>query len=472
MRERAKEIAKKLMKCETIHIISHIDADGITSASIAYQALTRVDKEVTFEFIKQLESDEIDRLKENSHEMIWFTDLGSGQLHSLTDIHCVITDHHEPQGTAGPPEGSQRGNILNYCKPTALELNPHRSGIDGATELSGAGTTYLVARELGDNFDLSKLAVIGAVGDLQASREGKLIGKNREILHEAIDHGFVDIRKDASFYGLESRPLQKLLQYASDPQLPGLSNDGMACMDFLTELNISLKEDDRWRKWYQLSKEEKKNILSAIGKRLLQHGYPPSYVDSLVAEVYTFPDEEWGGMVHEAKEFSTLLNSCGRYNKGEIGLKICLGDRDEYYKKALNLLRGHRQVLVDCLKVVKDIGIEQMDKLQYFHGGDRIPDTIIGTVVGMVLGSGDVDYNLPMLGFVESTEKEGLKVSSRGTKGMVDRGLDLSVVMSKCSKKVGGEGGGHNIAAGAFIPEGCEDDFLSLANNMIKKQLG
>ncbi len=472
MEERAKEIAKKLLKCKKVHIVSHIDADGITSASIAYRALKRAGKEVSYQFIKQLEGDEIERFREENHEMIWFTDLGSGQLDSLTGIDCVITDHHEPRGNAGIPSGMHRGNILSYCNNTILELNPHRYGLDGSTELSGAGATYLVARELGDNKDLSKLAIIGAVGDLQASREGRLVGKNREILAEATDSGYIDARKDASFYGLESRPLQKLLQYASDPPLPGLSGDGTACMDFLTELNIPLKENDRWRMWYQLSKEEKRNILSAVGKRMLRYGYPPSYVESLVGEVYTFPDEEWGGMVHEAKEFSTLLNSCGRYRKGDIGLEICLGDRDEYYKKAMNLLRGHRQVLVDCMKVVKDTGIEKMENLQYFHGEDRIPDTVIGTVVGMMLGSGEVDNSLPMLGFVESVEKEGLKVSSRGTKEMIDKGLDLSVVMSECSKKLGGEGGGHNIAAGAFIPEGSEDEFLALADKMIKRQFG
>ncbi len=471
LKKQIKNIVQKLKKSQKVHIVSHIDADGITSASIAYKALERAGNEVSVEFIKQLESDKISSLRDAEHELIWFTDFGSGQLEALNGIDCIITDHHEPQGTAGMPTGVQRGNILSYANSTVLELNPHRYGINGATELSGAGTTYLVAREMGDNKDLSKLAVVGAVGDLQTVRDGKLIGKNREILQDGTDGRYIECRKETTLYGLESRPIPKVLQYASDPVLPGLTGDGTACTNFLTDLNIPLKEDGDWRKWYQLSQGEKKKILSAVGKRMLEHGYPPSYVESLVGEVYTFPGEDKGSMVHEAKEFSTLLNSCGRYKKGEIGLKICLGDRDEYYNKAMQLLQGHRQVLVDCMKYVEGVGITRMDNLQYFHGGDRIPDTVLGTVVGMVLGSGNVDRDMPMLGFTESGEKEGLKVSSRGTKQLTDAGLDLSIVMSNCSKQLGGEGGGHNIAAGAFIPEGTEEEFLSLADEIIKKQL-
>ncbi len=471
LKERINEIIRKLEGSRKVHIVSHIDADGITAAGIAYESLKRTGKKVSVEFIKQLERSKILSLRSAGHDLIWFTDFGSGQLNSLNGIDCVITDHHEPQGSAGMPTGAHRGNILNYGNTTVLELNPHRYGINGATELSGAGTTYLVAREMGENKDLSKLAVIGAVGDLQTAKDGKLIGKNREILEDGIEEGCIRCRKETTLYGTESRPVHKVLQYASDPVLPGLTGDGTSCLNFLTDLDIPLKEEGEWRKWYQLGQGEKRKILSAVGKKMLDHGYPPSYVESLIGEVYTFPGEETGSMVHEAKEFSTLLNSCGRYNKGEIGLEICLGDREEYYKKAMQLLQGHRQVLVDCMKYVESMGITRMDNLQYFHGGDRIPDTVLGTVVGMVLGSGNVDRDVPMLGFTESGEKEGLKVSSRGTKQLTDAGLDLSMVMSECSKKLGGEGGGHNIAAGAFIPEGTEEEFLSLAEEMIKKQL-
>ncbi len=474
MKKKARQIAEKLLSHDKIKIISHIDADGITSGSIAYKALMRRGKDVDIDFIKQLEKSNIEKIKEEDPELVWFTDLGSGQIPFLNGIDCVITDHHEPAGDVDELPKEDRGNILNYTDSNILELNPHRYDIDGANELCGAGTTYLVAKELGEgeneNVDLSKLAVIGAIGDLQATKEGKLIGVNRDILEEGVSEGIIEKKTDTLMYGLESRPLSKVLEYASDPILPGLTGDNPACVNFLVENDISVKENDEWRRWYELEKSEKRTILSDLAKRMLNRGYPPSYVDELIGEVYMFPDEERGTMLHEAKEFSTLLNSCGRYGKGRIGLEVCLGDRDEYLEKAKDLLKGHQKVLVDCMKYVESVGVEEKDHIQFFHGRDMVPDTVVGTVAGMVLGSGDVDRTLPIIAFADSEEK-GTKVSSRGTKRLVEKGLDLSEIMSKCSKEVGGEGGGHDIAAGAYIPEDKEDEFISKVEDMVKDQL-
>nr|AGF93619.1 single-stranded-DNA-specific exonuclease recJ [uncultured organism] len=474
MKKKARQIAEKLLSHDKIKIISHIDADGITSGSIAYKALMRRGKDVDIDFIKQLEKSNIEKIKEEDPELVWFTDLGSGQIPFLNGIDCVITDHHEPAGDVDELPKKDRGNILNYTDSNILELNPHRYDIDGANELCGAGTTYLVAKELGEgeneNVDLSKLAVIGAIGDLQATKEGKLIGVNRDILEEGVSEGIIEKKTDTLMYGLESRPLSKVLEYASDPILPGLTGDNPACVNFLVENDISVKENDEWRRWYELEKSEKRTILSDLAKRMLNRGYPPSYVDELIGEVYMFPDEERGTMLHEAKEFSTLLNSCGRYGKGRIGLEVCLGDRDEYLEKAKDLLKGHQKVLVDCMKYVESVGVEEKDHIQFFHGRDMVPDTVVGTVAGMVLGSVDVDRTLPIIAFADSEEK-GTKVSSRGTKRLVEKGLDLSEIMSKCSKEVGGEGGGHDIAAGAYIPEDKEDEFISKVEDMVKDQL-
>lgn len=456
----------------SIHVVSHIDADGLASGSIAYEALDRAGKDVDIEFIRQLERKELERIKEADHELVWFTDLGTGQLNSLGEIDCVITDHHEPQKKEDPVT-RDRENILSYCQDSYLELNPHRYGIDGASELSGSGATYLVAQELGDNTDLSKIAIVGAVGDLQARKEGKLIGKNREILEEGISNGHIEKRIDTRFYGIESRPLNKVLEYASEPVLPGLTGDEEACTNFLIDLDIPLKEEDQWRRWYDLEKEEKRRIMSTLAKRILNCGFPPHYVDELVGEVYHFPGEKIGSMLHEAKEFSTLLNSCGRYGEGKVGMEICTGDRDDYFKKAKDLLKGHQKVLVDSMKYVESIGgVNEREHLQYFHGRDSIPDTVLGTVAGMILGSGDTDRSMPMIAFTESDEDDGLKVSSRGTERLVNNGLDLSIIMSQCSDELGGEGGGHDIAAGAFIPAGKEEDFLRLAEDMVREQLG
>ena len=43
--------------------------------------------------------------------------------------------------------------------------------------------------------------------------------------------------------------------------------------------------------------------------------------------------------------------------------------------------------------------------------------------------------------------------------------------MNKSAKRLNGVGGGHNIAAGATIPKGKEEEFLDLLEKEIKTQL-
>jgi RecJ-like exonuclease len=121
----------------------------------------------------------------------------------------------------------------------------------------------------------------------------------------------------------------------------------------------------------------------------------------------------------------------------------------------------------------------------------------VGIVAGMAVGAEGIDRGTPILAFAEKTdesegekadESEGetadanddeedeevaeVKVSARGTPTLTRRGLDLSVVMREASQAVGGDGGGHNVAAGATVPKGTEDEFVALADELVGEQLG
>ena len=63
------------------------------------------------------------------------------------------------------------------------------------------------------------------------------------------------------------------------------------------------------------------------------------------------------------------------------------------------------------------------------------------------------------------------KVSARGTREMISKGLDLSVAMQKAADAVGGVGGGHNIASGASVPKEMEKEFIRIVDMIIGGQL-
>ncbi len=116
------------------------------------------------------------------------------------------------------------------------------------------------------------------------------------------------------------------------------------------------------------------------------------------------------------------------------------------------------------------MGITKESNLQWFHAHDRVRETIVGIVAGMALGTESADREKPIIAFADADEGE-VKVSARGTGPLVGRGLDLSAVMTQASAEVEGEGGGHDIAAGATIPAGQEEAFLEAAGRLIDEQL-
>jgi len=453
--KRAEEVAGIIKDSKEVHIVTHIDADGITAGSIAMQTIERLKKKCSIDFVKQLDPSFMDKLKNQKHELVWFTDLGSSISDKYPNLNKIITDHHEC------PDNSNK----------SFHLNPHLFGIDGGFEISGAGTTYLVSKALDKkNMDLSSLAIVGACGDLQDRRYGKLMGLNRSILKDGEKTGFVKSVTDIRYFGRETRPVYKLLQYANNPVIPGITGRESACISFLQDLGIIMKDGDNWRKWIDLSKAERKLIISNIAQVLLTKGFGAKNTKKIIGEVYVLEKELEGSEVHEAKEFATLLNSTARYGQYDIGLNVCLGNRDKYFKEAKNLLQGHRANLVEGLKFAKEEGIIKREYLQYFHAGTGIRDTIVGIVANMLLNQEDVSYSLPLVGFAEKDNGE-IKVSARTTEDLVEKGVNLSKALKKAASIFDGVGGGHSIAAGATIPKGKEEEFLDELEKEIKFQL-
>jgi RecJ-like exonuclease len=451
--KRARECAHAIEKQDEILIVSHVDADGLASAGIICGALDRIEKGYEVKIVKQLDPSVF--LDISSAEAVIFTDLGSGSLDLIDDLGplCVIADHHQPAGRSD----------------TALHLNPHLFGFNGATDLSGSGATYLIARALGENADLSDLAIVGAVGDLQHVRDGRLRGVNRLILDEAEKHAVVAAEKDLQAFGRQTRPIHKLLEYASNPYIPGITGNSDQILGFLTSLNIELKEEGKWKKWIDLSSVERRTIISALIQRCLAQGMPPEIIQNLVGEVYTLLKEERGTALRDASEYATLLNATARYGFEKIGVAVCMGDREGSYRKANELLLMHRENLARGLNYVKQSGVTTLSNLQYFHAGDNILETIVGIVAGMCKNLDGVNRHLPIVGLANS--EEGVKVSARGTQTLVQRRLNLARAMSEAANSVGGVGGGHDIAAGATIPEGTETEFLKHLNQLVGLQL-
>lgn len=434
---------------DDIKVYTHIDCDGICSGAILSEILDRLGKKHEIEWVNL---DELNDL-EIDHDLTIFSDLGSGQpvdKNANENQNIIILDHHPPL------RDLDYKTNCNY-----VEINPIHHGIDGSFYVCGGGLCYLLGKELG-YLDLSWIGVLSAIGDIQNGRTGKLEGLNETILKDAEEQGYIQTtRGDLNIYGRKTRPLFVALSYFSDVKIPTTNNQNIA-KDTLRELGIDM---DGTRTLSDLSKNEKgvlfKYLLKEVTERVPQR-YVKYVPRLLIGDSYEFLCEDEGTFLRDGSEFSTAMNACGRNEKYGIAHNILKGNRDESLDSLEQISKEHRMNLAKNISKVGD-SIVELDNLQYFDGEDISPN-IVGTVTGMVLGSGN--WKKPIIGF-GSVDDENMKISLRCSKLLAYDGIHFGQIIREVSQNLGGNGGGHSMACGAYIPFDKKDDFLQNFNERL-----
>lgn len=460
--ERARDVADSLSRVsrdEEMLVVTHLDADGLSAGSIMLQTLIGMGFTAMVRVIKQLDEGAVSEINASPQKHVIFTDLGSGQKKLLSGINgkrIFLVDHHQPEAGG---EGF-------------VELNPHPCGIDGSKEISAAGTAYILSTSIDPaNRCMAKLAIVGALGDLQDKGErGTLTGINAKIVEEAEKAGVLTVKKGLRLYGFESRPLVKCMEYTLDPCLPGLSGDEGACYKLIKDLGIDpRKPDGSWKSVADLSKEELKSVINGLIKYLVSHGLTSREAESVVGVVYVFTDEGADGPLRDAREFASSINACGRLGKYGLGVSICCGDRKAALTELKEVLATYKRTISGYLNWLQSNpkAVKVLPHVQALLAGDAIDDKMIGTVISIAMSNKPFSTDKPIMGFANSSGVS--KISGRGTPDLVRRGLNLGKIMKEAAERHGGTGGGHDIAAGAQVPLGSEDAFLSSADELVKK---
>jgi len=424
--EACREARKTAFSFSEPLIVHHYDADGIASGAVVVSAFLKEGRKFRRECIKKLDDEKIRRYMKEKE--IIFVDLGGGneRVNELQDV--LIIDHHQTSGVK------------------KHQINPLLYGIDGSDELSSSGAAYFVFRN-----DV-ELGIVGAVGDMQ----WPLAGANRTMLEEGVKADKVVVEEDLRFYGRYSRALVQFLAYSDDPYVPGISYREDRAAQLLNDLGIEFAD----RVYADLDREERKKLISTIANIMLERGQI-SKVEELVGESYVFPsrpkDESY-----EANSFSTMLNACGRWGHAEVGISVCLGEK-EGYGKAGYLLQVHRKMLREGIEYAGS-NVQDLGPFYFLDGRGNISENIIGTVCGMKTQQG---WEKPIIG-ISRGENATIKISGRGTRRLVDGGLNLGKTIKESVAGIEGVGGGHRIAAGASIPRERLNEFLLALGERLK----
>lgn len=441
---------------ECIRIISHYDADGITACAILVQALIRKGRNFCISIVRQLTGDIIRSLAKENYSHYIFTDLGATSL-SLMEEHLdskniIVLDHHKPEKL------ETKNNIT--------QLNPHLFGIDGGKDIAGSGVVYNFVRELDSgNRDLAYLAVIGAIGDCQENCG--FTGINHEILKEAVILNQVSAREGLRIFGSETRALYKVLANSIDPYIPGVTGNEDNAIGFLNEVGINPKLGREWRKPSSLSDEEMKKLAAGVIMKRAGEENP----EDVFGYTYIINKQPKESPLRDAREFSTLLNSCGRMNRGSLGIGVCLGDV-KATKKAIEGQDRYKKELIRCLSWFREnrnshFVIEE-EGFIIINMEDNIMPSITGTFASMLSKSKKFKPGkliMTMAQTIENTTKASLRIGGI-TKSSKH---DLRRIIDQIASVTGGESGGHRLAAGAIVKAEDEARFIEVAKEVLRK---
>jgi RecJ-like exonuclease len=459
----AKLILETVEKDGFIDCFSHLDADGVAAAGVIGKALYRLDAKFRVRVMQWVDDKIINDIIADKPQLVVLTDFGSGYLQLLTEkvpnVKVAILDHH--QITA---------KVEN---PNIVQVNPHEYGLDGATDVSGSGVAYFVARAMSQkNVDLAPVALVGALGDMQDRYDQRKVGGlNELILKDAVDAGLIKVEKDLTFFGRETRAIHRTLATTTNPFIPGLSGEEDKALAFLASLNINIKQGERWRALRDLNEEEKKRLCSALADYLLSKGLHLE-VSNLIGNIYVLTKEEPNTALRDAREFAVVLNSTGRMDRPSLGIAICMGDRGAALEEANNILSDYRKDINKYLGWVneKPERMKEFSNIYVINGEDFINEKIIGTVSSIIV-AGLPNSEKPLIAYANVEGENAAKFSSRTTEAAIQKGVNLGDVMRIASEAHGGKGGGHNIAAGAQVPLDKIEGFVKTVDELVGRQL-
>jgi single-stranded-DNA-specific exonuclease len=451
----AAESFKKIDKRETIRVISHLDSDGICAASILLYAFMHEGRKYSLSIVQQVNELLLLDLHKEPYKNYFFTDLGSGQFSKiariLKDKEIFILDHHELDSQ------QKQDNIIH--------INPHLFGINGSKEISGSGVVYLFCSYLNDKYrTMAYVALIGAIGDVQENQG--FMKLNNEILDEALKQHKIEVKRGLKFFGQQTRPIHKILEYSADPYIPDVTGSESGAFNFLAELGIHPKHKKAWKRMIDLSDEDMQKLVAGIIMKRFDEENP----EDILGNVYILSDEKIGSPFKDAKEFSTLLNACGRLNKPSLGIGVCLGD-PKLKKKAIQHMNSYKREIVKAMNWYEqhksDDAIIKGDGFIIINAKKDILSTMIGTVASIISKSKEFEEGTYIMSLAQDpyhNTKVSLRISGK------NKNVDVKRLMVEITSHIpDAEAGGHKEAAGAIISTQHEDKFIEIAQEILRK---
>ena len=433
----------KIANKGVITLVAHFDTDGLSSTAILETAFDR--EKILYKTMHAQSLDDVflKSVFETNSDVYVFADIGATVLEKISELasgkHVFVLDHHSPSTSEDL---------------SLTHINPLVSGINEKNSISGSGVCYFFAMGMNkENRSLAHLAVIGAIGDSQ--EDNGFQDLNNRILQHAVIQKTITLSKRIKLYGINSRPLIKVLEYSSDVDIPGVTNNAQGVKDFLYNLRIMWEWNGRLKKWFNLRPFEQEAITEEIIKLKGMEDDP----DKLLVYAYSLPNAPRREMI-DVRECATIINASGRLEKYRVGVDALKGDREAANVASMNL-RVYKSSIRDALHSVDDSRANgklfESDKLVLIDFEDKIPSSIVGIVASILARNKLYKEGVVVCTLGNSSDDE-IKISLRVSLAAKD--FKLQETLSSIVSKLAGTSGGHDNAAGAVIALDKKEEFI------------
>ncbi|MEM3832582.1 MAG: DHH family phosphoesterase [Thermoprotei archaeon] len=452
-----------LKKSNNVFIVSHFDADGLSSAIILASTVYRMRIPFQLRIVDQLDIDIMNNILSNSADTAILADFGSAISRKFsnekTNKKVIIIDHHE---------------IPEKDLPSwVLEINPHEYGFNGSVDVSSAGLSYLLAKHLDEkNIDLVRFALAGAIGDQQDQGPKKsFVSINSKIVNEGVESGYISVRVRLLLSGSPTTtPIVRAIANTTEPYLAGLSGDEQASYEFLKNIGINPEISGRLRTLAELNENELKLLASRLVLHILGYGGTAEQAENLYGHDYIYVKDN---IIPSIRELSAFLNACGRLDMEWYPIEAFILGKIEQ-QNVVDIIGKHRQIIAKKLEILQN-NADIITKGKWINAFklEDVGDRMMGVITTIALNSRILGGSMVTVGITKSRTKPGyLKISARAPRELIEKGINVGKAISKVAEKVGGIGGGHDAAGGAQIPENSEKEFIEEFDEIIDKQIG
>lgn len=416
---------------ERVRIIAHYDGDGTSAAIILMKTLLRLKKKTHLSYIKSLRGEDFRRMIMEYPDLPTIVvDAGSEQIRYVPEKEKILVlDHH----------------FYRPSSTRAININARDFGIDGTRGACGSTMAMVFALTMDKkNIDLLPFLAAGFISDKQDL--GGISGLNKLILDEYPSE--YSISRTTS---LEGKTLLDALTYSTDPFFLDITGKPKNAESFLKSINLDPMQNPS-----EITEDQRRVLEKKLSARLVSQGCGLDAIRYLESDMLRFR-----GIDFNSKELASIIDGNSRVGKNSIALQYFLGDQT-VYKEMEEGWKTYKTQLIDYVyRSMKEI--IQLSNVQFFYS----PESEMAGKISDLLMLYIADQSKPIVGL--NAGDDITKISSRGTTKMVEKGLDLSVVMRNACEAVEGSGGGHDVAAGGVVPKGKEKAFLELVNRILKE---